>query len=77
MQRYHLIGTYLREVCPLVTAHFKFGWLRERDLVMNTHFERLIIPASQELLEWVGRCKWPNWISYVATGERTFSGNST
>lgn len=32
---------------------------------------------SQLVLQCVGRCKWPNWISYVAFIERTSNGNST
>ena len=32
---------------------------------------------SHDVLKWVGLFRWPNWISYVASGLRTFAGNST
>ena len=35
------------------------------------------LAQSQLVLQCVGRCKWPNWISYVAFIERTSNGNST
>ena len=47
------------------------------DCVRQTNLLTSYLAQSHEVLQCVGLCKWPNWISYVAFMEWTSTGNST
>ena len=70
----------LRKIRPLVATHLIQQGPTTTNNIMTLHLTMAStsnLAWSQEVLKCVGRERWPNWISYLASWEWTLKGNST